>query len=334
MPNNDIELFFTYLSQRRHKENDLSDVTWAMCQASQDFFQEWIHFFFPNLSIIECVDREIPATKDSSRADFIISCKNDSIPYVIEVKIWDQNHHFGQYEKAYEIDKSRLGYITNYKVSVEGYDIKQWADFHQYLTKKFQGNSRYALINGYCEYIKTTCNIISMDRVIDINKMSGLYDLSIVLHNIVERSTPLYSSTRYLYKGGDSNNDNARAICIKLRYENNFLGKEFFPGIGIWFDQPLGPRICGGFWKDAGWGKELCEFLSAHKHLFSKVQHKYTSSPFDDWGYWFYMSDDAKANFSSAMDISSQEEILSAFLDEILTFPLKIYALAKQGESH
>ena len=35
-----------------------------------------------------------------SRADFVITLKDDPKPYVIEVKIFDGDHHFEQYLKA------------------------------------------------------------------------------------------------------------------------------------------------------------------------------------------------------------------------------------------
>ena len=35
-------LFFNSLEHRFGKENDLSDITWAMCQASPSFKEKWI----------------------------------------------------------------------------------------------------------------------------------------------------------------------------------------------------------------------------------------------------------------------------------------------------
>lgn len=55
-----IKLFFEYLATRRYKENDLSDITWALCHACPDFKRIFIHFFFPDLEIdlIEYFERE------------------------------------------------------------------------------------------------------------------------------------------------------------------------------------------------------------------------------------------------------------------------------------
>lgn len=39
------ELFFTGLGDRFWKENDLSDVTYAMCRGSNVFFQFFLDFF-------------------------------------------------------------------------------------------------------------------------------------------------------------------------------------------------------------------------------------------------------------------------------------------------
>ena len=42
----DIEKFFTALSERAHRENDLSDLTYALCEADLVFKQFFLDFFF------------------------------------------------------------------------------------------------------------------------------------------------------------------------------------------------------------------------------------------------------------------------------------------------
>ena len=173
--------FFNNLAQRFGKENDLSDITWAMCQASPAFMELWVHFFFPNLdmSTVESVDREIPDDKgEGSRVDFLISIEGEK-PYLIEVKIWDQHHHFRQYEKAYGIGKERLGYITNYPFHQEGYEVKQWNVFYQYLINSSGiPQEESPLIAAYCEYLRNVCGIVMIDGIIDLEKMSSHTNLT------------------------------------------------------------------------------------------------------------------------------------------------------------
>ena len=92
------EEFISNLSFRLNKENDLSDITWAMCETSDLFLTEFLAFFFPNVDFDEVtLQREV--ANDDSRPDFYFEY-NDKI-YLIECKIWDRNHHFAQYTKRF-----------------------------------------------------------------------------------------------------------------------------------------------------------------------------------------------------------------------------------------
>ena len=92
-----ISDFFVALSKRAYKENDLSDVTFALCEADAAFKKFFLDFFFgaENLDASEVVlEREV-AYPDGSRPDFVI--RTGSEVCFVEVKIWDCNHHFAQY---------------------------------------------------------------------------------------------------------------------------------------------------------------------------------------------------------------------------------------------
>ena len=128
----DMKKFFTALSERAYKENDLSDVTYAMCESDICFKRFFLNFFFnkDNLDASSTsIERE--HSTDWGRPDFWIRGKDGTL-YIVEVKIWDGSHHFEQY---YDIlagnnalkdssDKNacrnntkiweRLGYIANY----------------------------------------------------------------------------------------------------------------------------------------------------------------------------------------------------------------------------
>ena len=43
--------YFKYCSWKFAKENDLSDITWAMCMSSEVFRDSFLLFFFPNMVI-------------------------------------------------------------------------------------------------------------------------------------------------------------------------------------------------------------------------------------------------------------------------------------------
>lgn len=170
-------LFFQELSKYYDKENDLSNVTCALCNSSMIFREKFIHFFFPELNIesISSIKREVCDTNNMhSRVDLYIEMSDDTIPYLIEVKIYDKNHHFGQYEKAYCIPKERLGYITNYycKEGIEqGYDVKTWSDWFNCLTKTLPTlhieDKRMCI--GYLEYLKNVCDFSELVESLDFN---------------------------------------------------------------------------------------------------------------------------------------------------------------------
>ena len=127
-----MKKFFAALSERAYKENDLSDVTYAMCESDICFKQFFLNFFFnkDNLDASSTsIERE--HSTDWGRPDFWIRGKDGTL-YIVEVKIWDGSHHFEQY---YDIlagnnalkdssDKNvcrnntkiwkHLGYIANY----------------------------------------------------------------------------------------------------------------------------------------------------------------------------------------------------------------------------
>ena len=317
--------FFNILAQRLYKENDLSDVTWTMCQTSPAFMELWVHFFFPglDLSTVESIEREIPDSNgEGSRVDFLINIVGQK-PYLIEVKIWDQNHHFGQYEKAYGVDKDRLGYITNYPHLQEGYDVKQWRDFYQCLINaKGIPEEEAPLIASYCEYLRNVCGIIMIEGIIDIEKMSSLYDLTMVFHELANGETEVYDTHRYKK---DFSHDAYKYTCLIAKYKNMPDWGTQYPIIGIWYDKK--PRIIAGFYKYSDWCKAICDFLNANRSRFGEIKREYCSAPEASEGFFFYLSDEYIDRFKNASSSEEQRCILRSFLDEVLRFPAKLYAL-------
>ena len=64
--------FFQFLSSKYHKENDLSDITWAMCQSCESFRFAFLGFFFPEMQIKPSLSIEREKAEDDSRPDFYI----------------------------------------------------------------------------------------------------------------------------------------------------------------------------------------------------------------------------------------------------------------------
>lgn len=318
-------LFFNSLAQRFGKENDLSDITWALCQASPSFKEKWVHFFFPDLDLssVDSIEREIPDDNgEGSRVDFLINIENQK-PYLIEVKLWDQNHHFGQYENAYGIEKNRLGYITNYPYRKEGYEVKQWNDFYRHLIGcKDIPQDESSLVFAYCEYLRNVCGIVMIEGIIDIERMSSLYDLTLVFHELANGQTDVYETHRYKK---DFSYDACKYTCLIAKYKSIPEWGTQYPIIGIWYDKT--PRICAGFYKYSDWCKSIYDFMNANRSHFGEIQREYCSRPEADEGFFFYLSDEYLDKFKNACSSEVQKVILRNFLDEVLQYPVKLYSL-------
>ena len=166
--------FFQALAERAYKENDLSDVTYALCRADGEFLQFFLDFFFPNANLkaesIRSFERE--HSDAIGRPDFWIETKDDL--YIVEVKIWDWNQHFEQYHELLikQHGKTRsqndywdhLGYIANYKVTStekgtsvnEKCGVHTWYEFKLALEKS--ACSKSLLVAAYMKYLKSLCH--------------------------------------------------------------------------------------------------------------------------------------------------------------------------------
>lgn len=159
---NRIKLFFEELARYYKHENDLSNITVALCNSSGIFKEKFLHFFFKDIEIkdVKEITREVCDPNGmGSRVNIHISMKAGDL-YIIEVKINDRHHHFGQYETAYGIKKTQFGYITNYycQEGIElGYNVKRWEELYFYLTDNLDDKSD-AFLKSYLPYLKKVCN--------------------------------------------------------------------------------------------------------------------------------------------------------------------------------
>lgn len=203
----DMKKFFTALSERAYKENDLSDVTYAMCESDICFKQFFLNFFFAKYNLdasSTSIERE--HSTDWGRPDFFIRTKK-GVLYIVEVKIWDGHHHFERYydilagkkdgqeaggadiEDRDDVDLwNRLGYIANYE-SIKDIEVaigkgKQsavtglckvatWKEFVKAANEK---DFKDPIITAYVQYVRNVCpfdDFILQDWLKD-QKISGL----------------------------------------------------------------------------------------------------------------------------------------------------------------
>ena len=198
------------------------------CAEQAHFFRDkFVHFFFPKLNPedISEIRREMPDGNDNhSRVDICIRMKNDDKPYLIEVKIYDEQHHFGQYERSYGVDKSRLGYITNYYCAdgiAKGYDVKQWDEFYDYLAgQKAESPEENELISGYLCYLQRVCGLVKSDAPVDFDGNVASVDLKKIFESVLQTKTDRWELKKYNYP-------DSGIVCFYVIFAKNPSVKHF-----------------------------------------------------------------------------------------------------------
>ena len=297
MNNSCINTFFSSLSSRMWKENDLSDITWAMCQASPTFLECFVHFFFPEVDIHSIIDfvRESPDEQDGGgRVDFLFRVQDDATPYLIEVKI-------------------------NYPLYEEGYDkIRQWEQFYDLMenrVKSFPESEETNLIKGYLSYVKNVCEIIKFTKPMNITGLYSMFELFQILKNLTTRQESDF--TLSFYGNNETQNGFNVKFWFELNYPNTSIPKDWGV-IGLWYDKEQ-PIISIGFYKDEGWGKSIYNLLKTK--TFTKYQ--YCSTPYEDGGYYFIdLKEEAMKSIDEASTIDEQKKILCNYMNEALRIPL------------
>lgn len=306
--NNTLQAFFIELAQYFRNENDLSDVTVALCNANPKFKEIFLKFFFEdNIDVNNVISIEREVTKGDSRVDIYIKVKNDEVPFLIEVKIYDQNHHLGQYERAFGIERPRLGYITNYPLSKDGYNIKTWREFKDYLKNSEYGNDH--TIIGYIKYLEHVCNIdihndpISLDNAFD----EALF--AYMVRSIIEYNSNKIYLTKYHTK------------YLNRPYYGIFYGRTFI-------DTNKGGYLILGVKPGQASAIVLAVHARSHQEQFAldnlKSNGNYYTAPKNEKlvaesNVCFYLKDDRLKQFMSAKSFKEQENILRNFLDEVIT---------------
>jgi hypothetical protein len=302
---------FSNLSYQFNRENDLSDLTWTVCQTSETFKQLFLHFFFPNTKFdrINRFDRE--RTINDSRADFVVD--NDGKLFVIECKINDKNHHFEQYIEAYKIEKEQLGYIVNYNLYKAGFEVKTWQHFCEFIQDNIpEDEAEKGLYEGYIEYLKSVCGIIKITKKMELNGVYSLYCFNQILRSVVNRKTADFTLSYY--------NSDFKEYYYGCKFKVEVVKKEdIWLHIGLWFDREK-PVITIGVWKQEGWGKPFYDELTQEKkHIENYAGRHYLEYS----SYYFEGTEKFYEEFEGAVSVETQKAILCKFVDEVVCLYVK-----------
>lgn len=264
-----LSAFFSALAERAYKENDLSDVTYALLEANKTFRQFFLDFFFPNERLVgDQVVIEREHAVGEGRPDFWIRSENEV--YLVEVKIWDGWHHFEQY---YEILKkegsrdgrwARLGYIANYslrdvnvrkdgtnrKASEIGCGLHTWKEFSDRLSSCDCFSD--PIVRGYLGYLKRICPHDYFDWLAwpkdlnDFNSVKEFYnDLSKAIQAACCKG---YSSSRASF-------DRTR---LGQFFTWSYNRESVWGWLGVHYTND-GAELYVEFEDREGWGRPVCE---------------------------------------------------------------------------
>lgn len=317
---NKLAQFIENLAHRFRSENDLSDVTWTMCQTSDRFQCVFLKFFFPWLEE-DCgevyIERE--QSNDDSRPDFVFEYNEQT--YVIENKIGDRKQHFEQYIKRFKINPNQLGYITNYPLVKDGFTTHTWTEFYKYVQSNIP-EDECELWTAYLSYLHNVCYIFLPTKAMDLKGMYSLYTFYRSLDEVVSVDNESFSSSLY-----DSRKDTNHGGNFLCEPRDGVMGKYFevkfkdvkikksWGWIGVYFDRE-DPIICIGFCNRQDWGKPVNNLILPKIDDIPETDK--STAPYEGEGaIWF---DFKKYEEFSKATLCGQIELLkSYFTDVILT---------------
>lgn len=255
-----VEHFFSRLAERRYRENDLSDVTWAMCNAMRDFGSALANFADPSIpfgATVE-VDREVDLGQ-GCRVDF--ACRSESGAVFIEVKIYDQNYHIEPY--ADQVDRqqgARLVLLTNHALASEhqeaakrrGWAIRKWQDFAEHVKGLFP---EHPLVAAYLNYLRGVCNMIEW-RPVRLDPAS-LYSL-VPLHALLDEAIGAASHDPFSYERYRVQREHGSGYlgaCFQLDYRQGDVHRQAWGFYGLDFSKPGSAELQVWLYRD--WNDDL-----------------------------------------------------------------------------
>lgn len=305
--------FFENLASYYRHENDLSNITVALCNASECFKEKFLHFFFDSIDVSNVTDitREVwDQNGAGSRVDIHISMNSDE-KYIIEVKIGDKNHHFGQYEDAFGVDIDHFGYITNYYCREGlklGYDVKTWRQFYDTLNRSDNLDS---LSHSYMSYLKKVCGITKYNSPMNLKSLNAIPQFFETMDSIVAKESETLHISPLDEKRG-AWNYSYKVFRIDGKVGNEWLTNGYFL---VYYPGPH--TISIGI---AGCDKIPVKDIEKNA---KNEQFSYSNVPYIDtdwWGYlWYDLSDSALEQMQKTESMEEQEKILTNYLNEVMS---------------
>jgi hypothetical protein len=313
------ELFFEKLSHRFRKENDLSDITWALGEACAPFQKLFIKFFFSDIdesSRVTLFKRE--HSDDDCRPDFYL--KIDGKEFIIECKINDRNDHFAPYRTQFP--NARFGYITNYKLTQNDPEIivKQWNDFKIYLEESLiyeTDNEIIALINAYNRYLTNVCGLFKLKKM-NLSNLSSLHDFNNMIKKIVSTIDDHETS---LYNQGRNYDSNRSGQYFELKKGKH----QIWPWLGVYYNMD---KVCIYIEFNKKWCENIYDKIDPDRF---SIVGEFFNPPYkdDDYGpaVCFELKETLFLRFNDPLTtVEEQEALVRKFVKEVIAL-IGIYFL-------
>ncbi len=312
MESEELKMFFSKLADKFRKENDLSDITWALCETNLEFKKLFLSFFFSEIKDVSGIFLTREYSKDSSRVDFFF--EKDNKDYIIEVKKGDQDDHFEDYKRVFE--GARFGWIANYEVAKnreDGIEIRTWNEFKEFLENSSNVsnfNSKTILTTkAYCEYLRKVCSIIKINKM-KFENLSSLHSFYRLIEKIINNRIKSDIICSPSSKGIREYQTGMYFKLSKSEHPENAI----YPWFGIFYYDEKSTCVCIYF----GWQDCNSVYDNVKRHFKKgKYYEKWTE---DDWnGLRVNLQQEHFDKFNSKeSSVEIQEQILKEFLNEVV----------------
>ena len=306
----DLNKFFEYLAERKDDENDLSDVTYALCYSNDEFRKFFLNFCFEEKDLdTKDLTREYQREYEGGRyrPDFFFhDLRNQE--RLIEVKINDKNLHP---KYVYAFPNAEYAFIANYKEPApeENWKRKTWRQFNEALEKNDKLKKDPA-ISGYLDYLKILTEIKEFKKM----NLSDYSSLPIFYDNILglmkEYNINSWNGPKCLLQ-------NYYGILFKKENIDGIVNNDLWFWIGICFSEKAvfigfesGNR---GFPKNIKNNIKNCEKNSEHYSI------KQRETVYNLGDTWFMLKEDKfKMLCDNNINDNTQKTVLKDFFDSVI----------------
>jgi hypothetical protein len=329
-----LESLFASLAERLRQENDLSDLTWAACQAAPELGEAFARFFGVNEHEAKGIslEREYPLG-DGRRIDFAL-LTGSGLRVFVENKIWDRNYHFKDYAGLVQRHHqgAPLFLLTNHRPEAAllpdaeqlGWEIRHWQELVEFIEHQasaepsadlvdkdqrssLAGEGRSTeLIRAWTAYVKAVCDMVEIRRLhLDPTTLYSLVSLGVLIDEFIGSS----SSGDFVYKKYQTRRSHASG-CSGSYYELTFQPSDarIWPFFGLDFEKP--EHVYLALWLDTDWNRA---FIVAHRaELMKTTGFEFYES---DWGIGLRVSHAALEDLLQ-LDLPEQRSRLSSFFLE------------------